>query len=95
MIERHVTFEVLPGQGERFETFFTAEYRPAMAAMPGFVRVELLCKQDTPLQYCMTIRFDSLDDAAAWRLSDRHQALAPTLKSMYAASSVVVYAVKA
>ena len=46
MIERHVTFNVYPDKGEEFEKLFVEEYRPAMAAMPGFVRVDLLCQPE-------------------------------------------------
>ena len=42
MIERHITFSVLPDKGEAFERFFVDQYAPAMAQAPGFVRVELL-----------------------------------------------------
>ena len=45
MIERHVTFNVLPGREQDFEELFTAEYRPAMTAMPGYVKLELLVEQ--------------------------------------------------
>lgn len=91
MIERHVTFEVMRGQEQVFEQFFTQEYRPAMSQMAGFVRVELLREQETPSSYQMTIRFDSVEAAAAWRASPAHQALSPRLKTLYSGSQVQVY----
>jgi len=91
MIERHVTFEVLSDRGEAFEQFFVQEYRPAMSRMAGFVRVELLREQEAPLRYQMTIRFDSVETAAAWRASPEHQALSPRFKALYSASQVLVY----
>lgn len=90
MIERHVTFDVIPGQGEAFEQFFADAYRPAMAAMDGFVAVSLLRSQESAA-YQMVIRFDSAEAAAAWRASDAHQALSPRLKALYTASHVQVY----
>ncbi len=67
MIERHVTFNVLPDKCAEFERFFSEEYRPAMSAMPGFVRVELLHQTDAPMQYQMVIRFESAETASGWR----------------------------
>jgi heme-degrading monooxygenase HmoA len=95
MIERHVTFEVLNGMADAFESFFIEKYRPAMSSMAGFVRVELLRFQESPLTYKMLIRFDSLESAAAWRASAKHQALSPDLKTMYSSSQVQVYQVVA
>ena len=91
MIERHVTFDVFPEKTGEFDKLFVEEYRPAMASMPGYVKVELLREQDDPHRYQMVIRFDSLDSAAAWRNSQVHQALSPKLKSLYSASQLQVY----
>ena len=91
MIERHVTFDVFPEKTQEFETLFVEEYRPAMASMKGYIKVELLREQDNPHRYQMIIRFDSLDSAAAWRNSGAHQALSPKLKSLYGASQLQVY----
>ena len=91
MIERHVTFDVFPEKNRDFEKLFIDEYRPAMASMPGYVKVELLREQNDPNHYQMVIRFDSDDSAAAWRNSSAHQALSPRLKSLYSASQLQVY----
>ncbi len=40
MIERHVTFNVIPGKGKDFEDLFKAEYSVAMSRQPGFVSVD-------------------------------------------------------
>ena len=93
MIERHVTFEVLQGKEEAFEQFFVNEYRPAMSRMAGFVRLELLRESEAPSSYQMTIRFETLETAAAWRSSPEHQALSPKLKALYSGSQVQVYEV--
>ena len=91
MIERHVMFNVLPGREQDFEELFTAEYRPAMAGMPGYVKLELLVEQEDPTQYQMVIRFESLETAAGWRNSDVHQALKPKIKTLYDGSKLQVY----
>lgn len=90
MIERHVTFNVIPGKEEEFERLFVGEYRPAMSTMTGFVKVELLRQQQDPTKYIMTIRFESLETAAAWRASEAHAALSPKIKALYSDSSVLV-----
>jgi antibiotic biosynthesis monooxygenase (ABM) superfamily enzyme len=91
MIERHVTFDVFPEKKQEFEKLFVEEYRPAMAKMPGYIKVELLREQENPQRYQMIIRFDSLNTAASWRNSNAHQALSPKLKSLYSASQLQVY----
>ena len=91
MIERHVTFNVLPGREQDFEELFKAEYGPAMTAMPGYVKLELLVEQEDPTQYQMVIRFESLETAAGWRNSNVHQALKPKIKALYDGSKLQVY----
>jgi antibiotic biosynthesis monooxygenase (ABM) superfamily enzyme len=91
MIERHVTFDVFPEKNQEFEKLFVEQYRPAMASMPGYIKVELLREQGNPCRYQMIIRFDSLDSASAWRNSGAHQALSPKLKSLYSSSQLQVY----
>lgn len=91
MIERHVTFNVLPGMTQDFVNLFREDYRPAMASMPGFVKVDLLCEQEDPTKYQMVIRFVSIETAAAWRSSEAHQALKPKIKALYQGSTVEVY----
>jgi heme-degrading monooxygenase HmoA len=93
MIERHVTFNVYPDKKEQFEKVFVEDYRPAMAVMPGFVRVDLLCEPDQPNQYQMVIRFESAEAAANWRSSTAHQSLQPKIKALYSDSKLQVYEV--
>jgi len=93
MIERHVTFSVLPGKESEFEKLFINEYCPAMSTMTGFERTGLLHDLDNPSQYCMVICFDTVEDAAAWRASAPHQALKPKLSSLYQESSLQIYEV--
>ena len=91
MIERHVTFNVLPAKVAEFQELFVRQYRPAMATMPGFVRVELLCDQEVPTSFLMVIRFESVESAAAWRDSPEHQALKPRIGALYNGSRLQVY----
>lgn len=95
MIERHITFKVLSEKTEDFEKFFIEEYRPAMARMPGFIKVDLLRQQEDPTAYQMVIRFESADAASAWRASAAHQALSPKLKALHSGSLLNVYEVVA
>ena len=80
MIERHVTFNL-----------FREDYRPAMASMPGYVKVDLLCEQEDPTKYQMVIRFELIETAAVWRSSEAHQALKPKIKELYQDSTLQVY----
>jgi len=93
MIERHVTFNVLPGKERDFETLFKQEYSIAMAKQPGFVSVTLLKEHEKEALYQMVIRFQSLETAAAWRDSADHKALSPKIKALYTESTVQAYEV--
>jgi len=91
MIERHVTFNVIPGKEKDFENLFRQEYSVAMAKQSGFVSVTLLHEQEKSSVYQMVIRFQSLETAAAWRDSADHKALSPKIKTLYSGSTVQVY----
>jgi antibiotic biosynthesis monooxygenase (ABM) superfamily enzyme len=93
MIERHVTFQVIPGKEKDFENLFKNEYGIAMSKQPGFVSVKLLKEYEKQAVYQMAIRFQSLETAAAWRDSADHKALSPKIKALYTESSVQVYEV--
>jgi antibiotic biosynthesis monooxygenase (ABM) superfamily enzyme len=93
MIERHVTFHVIPGKEKEFEVLFWEEYSKAMAKQPGFVSVTLLKEHEKEAIYQMAIRFQSLETAAAWRDSADHKALSPKIKALYSESTVLVYEV--
>ena len=93
MIERHVTFNVIPGKEKEFEALFKGAYRVAMSKQPGFVSVMLLKEQEKEAVYRMVIRFQSLETAAAWRDSADHKALSPKIKALYKESTVQVYKV--
>jgi antibiotic biosynthesis monooxygenase (ABM) superfamily enzyme len=93
MIERHVTFNVIPGKEKDFEKLFREEYGLAMSKQPGFVSVNLLKEHEKEGVYQMVIRFQSLETAAAWRDSADHKALSPKIKALYKESTVQVYEV--
>ena len=93
MIERHVTFNVIPGKEKDFENLFKQEYSVAMSKQPGFVSVTLLKEHEKEAVYQMVIRFQSLETAATWRDSADHKALSPKVKELYSGSSVQVYEV--
>ncbi len=95
MIERHVTFEVIPGKESEFEALFKEEYSLAMAKQPGFLSVALLKEHGKEAVYQMVIRFQSLETALAWRESADHKTLSPKIKALYKHSSVQVYEVVA
>ena len=90
MIERHVTFHVLPNKGPDFAKFFEEAYRPALERTPGFVRAGLFRDMEHEQDFLMTLRFESLDAAGAWRASNLHQELKPHLKSLYSSSELKV-----
>lgn len=91
MIERHVTFHVIPGKEKDFENLFKNEYSIAMSKQPGFVSVALLKEHEKEAIYQIAIRFQSLETAAAWRDSPDHKALSAKIKTLYKESAVLVY----
>jgi antibiotic biosynthesis monooxygenase (ABM) superfamily enzyme len=93
MIERHVTFNVIPGKEKDFETLFKDAYSIAMSKQKGFASVTLLKEHEKEAVYQMVIRFQALETAAAWRDSEDHKALSPKIKALYKESSVKVYEV--
>ena len=93
MIERHVTFNVIPRKEKDFEVLFKEEYSIAMSKQIGYVSVTLLKEHEKEAVYQMGIRFQSLETAAAWRDSAEHKALSPKIKALYKESTVQVYEV--
>ncbi len=93
MIERHITFDVLPGRTDAFEQFFAETYRPAMTTSPGFVGADLLREADRPTHYQMVLRWQDGESAAGWRTSPVHQGLQPELESLHSGMEIVAYVV--
>ncbi|MEN4041456.1 MAG: antibiotic biosynthesis monooxygenase family protein [Anaerolineaceae bacterium] len=95
MIERHVTFDVHPEKSSEFVDFFTRFYRPAMAAMPGYIKADLLQDHECATSFQMVIRFENAETAAGWRSSEAHREFSPRLKAMHSGSHLQVYEVVA
>jgi heme-degrading monooxygenase HmoA len=95
VIERHVTFRLLPGRAQALAEFFRAEYGPALARQPGFHGAELLEPEEIPDTVVLLLRFRDGDAARGWRESADHRALSPRLKSMVEHSEVRVHQVLA
>ena len=93
MIERHITFTVGPDKASDFERFFAERYRPAMAASPGYVRVDLLREAEDATKYQMVLRFQDLEASVGWRTSPVHQGLQPDLNALVSSSVVQAYEV--
>jgi len=91
MIERHVTFDVLPGRADDFERFFREQYLTAVRAMPDLIECLLLREAENQLRYQMVFRWRSADAAAAWRTSRAHQALQPALGALNSGMTIVAY----
>ncbi|HET9520911.1 MAG TPA: antibiotic biosynthesis monooxygenase family protein [Candidatus Limnocylindrales bacterium] len=93
MIERHITFNVLPDRTADFEHFIATEYTPPIKAWPGFVKVELLREADNETRYQMVLRWTDGDAAAGWRTSDVHTALQPALNALHSGMAIEAYEV--
>ena len=91
MIERHVSFAVLPDRTADFERFFTEQYRPPVLELPGLIECSLLREAERPERYQMVFRWETADQAVAWRMSPVHQALQPTLNELHEGMEIVAY----
>lgn len=91
MIERHVSYEVSADKAQNFERFFVNQYRPPVAEMPGFIECILLRESDDPTHYQMVFRWETADNAVAWRTSLIHQELQPTLNLLHSGIAIVAY----
>jgi heme-degrading monooxygenase HmoA len=91
MIERHITFDVLPDQTDTFERFFAEQYRPPVLEMPGLIECTLLREADSPARYQVVFRWERADDAVAWRVSEVHQGLQPGLNALHEGMVIVAY----
>lgn len=91
MIERHISFSVLPDRTDEFERFFAQDYRPPAALMPGLIACDLLREAERPERYQMVFRWETADNAVAWRESEIHQALQPALKALHSGMEITAY----
>jgi heme-degrading monooxygenase HmoA len=91
MIERHITFDVLPDRTDEFERFFAETYRPPALRMPGLIECGLLRDSETPTSYRMLFRWETAEDAVAWRESEAHQDLQPELKALHQGMQITAF----
>ncbi|HEY3333887.1 MAG TPA: antibiotic biosynthesis monooxygenase [Candidatus Limnocylindrales bacterium] len=91
MIERHISFDVLPDQTEAFERFITEHYRPPVLEMPGLIECSLLREADSATRYQLVFRWEAPEDAVAWRVSHVHQGLQPALNALHDGMVIVAY----
>jgi heme-degrading monooxygenase HmoA len=95
MIERHITFNVLPDRTEAFERFFAERYRPPMVSFPGFVSASLLRAVEPTTTYVMVLRWADGESAAGWRTSPVHEALQPELVALHTGMTIQPFEVVA
>ena len=91
MIERHVSFAVLPDKTAEFERFVAEQYRPPVLEMPGLIECSLLREAEHADRYQIVFRWQTADNAVAWRVSEVHQALQPALNALHAGMEIVAY----
>jgi heme-degrading monooxygenase HmoA len=91
MIERHISFAVLPDKTADFERFIAEQYRPPVLEMPGLVECSLLREAEHADRYQLVFRWETADNAVAWRVSEVHQGLQPALNALHAGMEIVAY----
>jgi len=92
MIERHISFAVPPDKAAEFERFFVEDYRPPVLEMPGLIECSLLREAQDADRYQMVFRWETAENAVAWRVSDAHVALQPALGALHGGMEIVAYA---
>jgi heme-degrading monooxygenase HmoA len=91
MIERHIDVEIPSHNRAAFERFFVERYRPAAASLPGYVACVLLRESERPERYQMVFRWETADEAKAWRTSAVHERLQPELTALHAGMTITAY----
>ena len=91
MIERHISFAVLPDKTADFERFFVEQYRPPVLQMPGLIDCSLLREAEHADRYQMVFRWETAENAAAWRTSEVHQGLQPALNALHTGMDIVAF----
>jgi heme-degrading monooxygenase HmoA len=91
VIERHISFAVLPDRTADFERFFADEYRPPVLEMPGLIECSLLREAERADRYQIVFRWETAEHAVAWRVSEVHQALQPALNALHGGMEIVAY----
>ena len=91
MIERHISFAVLPDKAAEFERFFVEDYRPPVLEMPGLIECSLLREAQDADRYQMVFRWEAAENAVAWRTSEIHVALQPALNALHSGMEIVAF----
>jgi heme-degrading monooxygenase HmoA len=91
MIERHISFAVLPDKTADFERFFVEQYRPPVLEMPGLIECSLLREAEHVDRYQMVFRWETAENAVAWRVSEVHQGLQPALNGLHSGMDIVAF----
>jgi len=91
MIERHISFAVPPDKAAEFERFFVEDYRPPVLEMPGLIECSLLREAQDADRYQMVFRWETAENAVAWRVSDAHVALQPALGALHSGMEIIAY----
>jgi len=61
VITEHAVLPVVPGRESEFEAAF-AEARPLISSMPGFIDLSLSRSIETPTEYLLLVRWNTIDD---------------------------------
>ena len=77
----HIDLSLKPDAAQPLEQTFIESFRSAIAAQPGFHRVELLRPNESQWDYRLVIVFDSQPQQQAWVASDLHQKVWPQIES--------------
>jgi heme-degrading monooxygenase HmoA len=91
MIERHISLDVHPDRTADFERFFVEQYRPPVLEMPGLIECLLLREADNATRYQLVFRWETADNAVAWRVSEVHQALQPAFNELHGGMQIVAF----
>jgi heme-degrading monooxygenase HmoA len=91
VIERHISFDVNEGLGAAFERFFAEDYRPPVLVMAGLIECSLLREADSATRYQMVFRWETPENAVAWRVSEVHQGLQPALNALHGGMQITAY----
>lgn len=83
MITEHAILPVMAGQEAEFEAAF-AEARPIISSMPGFIDLSLSRSLESPTQYLLLVRWQSLEDhTVGFRGSPEYQRWRELLHPFY------------
>ncbi len=78
MISRHWKGIALPGQAESYASHLRHETFPGLAAIPGFVRATVLCREaEGGTEFLVVTLWESLEAIRAFAGADPEEAVVP------------------